>query len=202
MATKKIKRKNYYETIGKKEEFWRKIEDKTHKTNQDELERASISVMAEKYGIEAIQRKAEQMYIEAGALQDKLFGHDLTNMNTVKEEILNTKNKLGEIFNLIPARLRKTLFNDNVGEFVNSYINGDEQKLTELSKHGLVSEKQLNKVKIAREQREAKRKEEETKIRFAELIKQKEGELYETFKKTGNIAISNQINNTDNNTNV
>lgn len=202
MTTKKFKRQNYYQTIGNKPNFYRKIKDKEHKTNQDELERASISIMAEKYGIDAIMSKAEKMYIDNLSLQDELYGHDMCNMTSVKENLLNNKNKLKRLFERIPARIRKTIFNDNIGEFLNSYTSGDEKKLTELSKYGLVSEKQLDKLKTFKKEQEKIKLEEQNKIKFAELMKNKEQELYETFKKTGNISISNQSNNTTNNENV
>ena len=116
--------------------------------------------------------------------------------------MLNTKKKLNNLFENIPARMRKELFNDNPMEFVNAYVTNDEKKLTELSKVGLVSQSQLETVKNYNAN--IKKINEENKIRqkfIAELEKQKEG-LYDTFKATGNINLNNIQNNETGNADI
>ena len=139
--------KNHYSQIGRKEGFSIKYEDEDM-TDQSQLSSASIVEMAKRFGIDAIIAKAERTNIEADSLlAGKLYGHDFTQMFNSKEEMLNTKKKLNNLFENIPARMRKELFNDNPMEFVNAYVTNDEKKLTELSKVGLVSQTQLESVK-------------------------------------------------------
>lgn len=196
-----IKFKNHYSQIGKKEEFKVKYDEKDM-TDQSQLCSASIVEMARKYGIDAIIAKAEQRNLEAGAIQDKLYGHDFTNMFKSREELLNTKKKLNNIFENIPARMRKEYFNDNPMEFINAYTSNDEKKLGKLAEIGLVSETQLNAVKTYNANKRAVETENANKARFIEQLEKQQGALYENFKKTGNITISNLENNTTPNTSI
>lgn len=198
MEKTKTKYKNYYGTIGRKEEFFTSYPNAEDKTDQSQLASASITEMAKRFGIEAIESKATRMYIEAGKLQDQLYGMDLTKLAD-KETMLNTKKKLNNLFNNIPAKMRKDMFHDSVEEFINSFTFNDEEKLTQLNKIGLVSKTQLENVKAYNNRVKMENAENAIKIKFAEAVEAQKGQLYETFKKTGNIISGNMDDNTKNN---
>lgn len=178
---------NYYNTIGRKEDFKRKITGESL-TDQSQYVSASIREMAKRFGIEAIMAKAEQLSATE-SLKDNLYGNDFTQMFKSKDALLNTKKKLREQFEKIPARLRKTLFSDNVEEFVNAYTYNDTNKLKELNKVGIVSDTQLEQAIAYNKELETTRLENQTRNNFIkELEKKKEG-LYAQFKETGTINI-------------
>ena len=196
--------RNYYTTKERKPEFQKLVEGESL-TDQSQYASASIREMAKRFGIEAIMAKAEQL-TATESLKDHLYGNDFTKMFKSKEELLNVKKRLREQFELIPARMRKTIFNDNVEEFVNAYTYNDINKLTELNKVGIVSTSQLEQAIAYDTKLKETAKENQLKSKFvAELEKQKEG-LYEEFKKTGSINLGNiqkptvNIPNTENNT--
>lgn len=188
-----IKFKNHYSQIGKKEEFKVKYtaEDKT---DQSQLCSASITEMAKRFGIDAIIAKAQQTTIDTN-LQDKLYGNDYTQMFKSKEDLLNVKKKLNNVFENIPAILRKQLFNDNPMEFINAYTTNDEIKLGKLKEIGLVSETQFEQVKQFNAQRKAEKQENETRLAFINKLEKEQGAMYEQFKKTGNINYSSKQDN-------
>lgn len=189
---KTINFKDSYSERTTKEEFFTTPDD-TQMTDQSQVCQASIVEMAKKFGIDAIIAKAEQTQIDDN-LKNQLYGHDFTNMFHSKEERLNVKNKLNNVFENIPARLRKELFQDSVANFVDAYVTNDEKKLTELNKIGLVSDTQLNQVKTFNENLAYAKKEAETQKAFAEKMNELKGGLYETFKTTGNISFDNNQN--------
>ena len=196
--------RNYYTTKERKPEFQKLVEGESL-TDQSQYASASIREMAKRFGIEAIMAKAEQL-TATESLKDHLYGNDFTKMFKSKEELLNVKKRLREQFELIPARMRKTIFNDNVEEFVNAYTYNDINKLTELNKVGIVSTSQLEQAIAYDTKLKETAKENQLKSKFvAELEKQKEG-LYEEFKKTGSINLGNiqkptvNIPNTENST--
>lgn len=198
-TTKKFK--NYYDTIGIKPESHIKYKAKDM-TDQSQLASASISEMAKKFGIEALKSKAEKTYIDSLQLQNQLFGHDFTKMNQSKEELLNIKRKLTNMFNCIPAGMRKELFQDNIHKFLETYTSNDEVKLQKLVNVGLVSESQYNQVVTNNNKLKAEKIENEKRESFIkELEKQKEG-IYETFKKTGNINFTDNQNNAADNPSI
>ena len=120
-------------------------------------------------------------------------------MHTSVEELLNTKKRINNLFEKIPAIIRKEEFNDNPMEFVNAYVTNDEKRLTQLNKLGIVSDTQLNQVKNYNQNLRKQKKEELTRKAFIEKLEQKKGALYEKFKETGEISINNSKDNTDNN---
>ena len=175
-----------------------------HQRASKELERKGEKILKKekKFGIDAMISLAKQRTLEAESTKSAIYGLDLTKGAKSKEEILNIKNRLNNIFLNIPALIRKEMFKDNPIEFINAYTSGDINKLTELNKIGLVSDTQLTNVKnynnkILEEQREANQR----KSFIEKLESMKEG-LYETFKNTGNININSIQNNSINNTNV
>lgn len=192
-----IKFKNHYNQIGRKEDFKIKY-DEEDMTDQSQLSSASITEMAKRYGIDAIMAKAEQRNLEAGAIQDKLFGHDFTNMFKSREELLNTKKNLNNLFENIPARIRKEYFNDNPMEFINAYTTNDENKLEKLAEIGIVSQTQLENVKTYNANKRAIIAENEKRKAFITELEKQQGALYENFKTTGNINIGTNNNNTTN----
>ncbi len=197
-----MKFKNHYSQIGKKEGFKIKY-DAEDLTDQSQLSSASITEMAKRYGIDAIIAKAEQKNVEANsALANKLYGNDYTQMFKSKEELLNTKKRLNNLFENIPARIRKEQFNDNPMEFINAYTCNDETKLGKLAEIGIVSKSQLESVKNYNKQIKLQKQEIETQKAFIKALESKQGELYEKFKETGNININNIQNNQTDNTNV
>lgn len=201
MATAKIKFKNKYDTIGRKDEFARKL-TKEDMTDQSQIIGASIVEMAKRFGIDAIIAKAEQRIVDNEKLLDKLYGNDYTKLFTSKEEMLNTRKKLIGMFETIPARIRKEVFNDNVGEWLNAYTMNDETKLGQLNKIGLVSDSQMEQVKTYNKNKRLQMQEEITRQNFIKALEtQKEG-LYETFKTTGSINFNSGNDSTTNNTNV
>lgn len=197
-----MKFKNRYSGQGRKEEFFTKQENKEDLTDQSQISSASISSMAKKFGIDALIAKAQKMNIENEKILDQLYGNDYTKMFTSRDELLNTKKKLNNLFEHLPAKMRKEVFNDNVMEFVNAYTTNDENKLTQLHKLGIVDEHQLNSVKSYNANIRAQKQEAETKARFIAELERNQGAIYENFKKTGNISINNMQNNTVNNENV
>ena len=192
--------KDTYSEIRKKEEFYKKHEGEDM-TDQSQLCGASIVEMAKKFGIEAIIAKAEATEID-DTLKDKLYGNDFTNMFKNKEDMLNTRKKIMNLFENIPARIRKEQFGDDVASFLNAYTTNDENKLGALNKIGIVSDTQLNSVKEYNKLQKQIRQENETRKRFTELLEQKGNILYENFKKFGDITKNNQINNTASNQDV
>lgn len=141
----KTKFKNNYSERRKKNEFYREIEGES-KTDQDQLAQASISIMAEKFGIDAIINKARQMEPDEYT-KSQLYGRDLTKYLTNKDEVLNLKRDLNLVFETLPAMMRKQLFNDRVEEFVEAYSSSNIEKLEALKKYGLVHEQQLDNLK-------------------------------------------------------
>ena len=140
-----IKFKNAYEN-KRNEKFFTKIDYEDDPTDQSQIIGASMREMAKKFGIDALIAKAEQTMINE-SLQNELYGNDYTNMFTSKEHLLNVKKNVHNLFERIPARIRKEIFNDNVQEFLDAYTTNDENKLTTLNKYGIVSDSQLNAVK-------------------------------------------------------
>lgn len=195
-----IKFKNHYNQIGRKEEF--KISyDEPDMTDQSQLSSASITEMAKRYGIDAIMAKAQQRIVEENsALAGKLYGNDYSNMFTSKEEMLNVKKKLNNVFENIPAIIRKEVFKDNPMEFINAYTTNDETKLEKLAEIGLVSQTQLENVKQYNANQRAIKAENETRKAFITELEKQQGALYETFKTSGNINLSINNDNTKNTT--
>lgn len=196
-----LKFKNHYNQIGRKEDFKIKYtaEDMT---DQSQVVGASITEMARKYGIDAIIAKASQRNIEAGQLQDKLYGNDYTQMFKSKEEMLNVKRKLNNLFENIPAIIRKEQFGDNIMNFINAYTTNDETKLGKLAEIGLVSQKQLENVKAYNANIKAEKQEAANRQAFIAELEKQQGALYETFKTTGTININHNQINTENTPNV
>lgn len=192
-----IKFKNHYNQIGKKEGFKTKYEAEDM-TDQSQLSSASITEMAKRYGIDAIIAKANQRNIEAGQLQDKLYGNDYTQMFKSREELLNVKKKLNNVFENIPAIIRKEQFGDNVMNFINAYTSNDEVKLGKLAEIGLVSQTQLETVKAYNANKKAQAEESIKRQEFITQLEKQQGALYENFKTTGNINIGTNNNNTTN----
>lgn len=199
--TEKTKIRYRYSEMKKKPEFYRPTESKETLTDQSQICSASIVEMAKKFGIDAIIAKAEKMEID-DRLKDKLYGHDYTKMFKSREELLNTKKRLNNLFENVPARIRKEIFNDSVEEFINAYTYNDETKLTQLNRLGLVSDTQLDNVKKYNQKIEKERIETETRAKFTEELKKQGETLYETFKKTGIINTNDIKNNTANNSNI
>lgn len=195
-----MKFKNHYETKKIKKEFFTKI-SKEDMTDQSQLASASIVEMAKRYGIDAILAKAEQTQVDQNVM-DKLYGHDLTKLYTDKAEMLTMRNKLNNLFENIPARLRKNMFDDKVENFIHAYTSNDENKLEALSGIGLVSKTQLENVKEYNKIKREEAKEAIKRQEFTDMLKDKGVELYEQFKKTGNIINNNIQNNTTDNKNV
>lgn len=178
--------KNSYDSREVQKEFFTKIKGED-KTDQSQLAGASIVEMAKKFGIDAIIAKAEQTYINEN-LQDKLYGHDLTSMYQSKEELLNVKKKLNNLFENIPARIRKEVFNDDPAEFLNAYTFNDETKLAELNKLGIVSDTQINQVKEYNQMKAKEKAEAKLREQFVNELQKQGDTLYENFKKTGNVT--------------
>ncbi len=195
-----IKFKDRYSEQKIKEEFYT-TPDKTEMTDQSQYASASIVEMAKKFGIDAIIAKAEQTQVN-DAVKDQLYGHDFTNMFHSAEERLNVRNKLRNVFENVPARIRKSVFNDSIANFIDAYVTNDETKLTELNKIGLVSDTQLANVKQFNAEMNAAKKESETRKAFIEKLESEKGGMYETFKQTGNIVINNNQNGTSDSGNV
>lgn len=194
-----MKRNNYYNTIGTKEEFKTKIAEMESLTNQDQLASASIVAMAEKYGIEAIIAKAKQQELEAGQTQSMLFGIDISQGFKSREQMLGVGQKLNTIFERIPAKIRKEIFNDKVGNFIDKYTNGDLKTAIEMEKIGLMSKKQVQSIQTKIE--EIKRIENESRLRdeFIAKLETQKNNLFEAYKKTGTININQTNNNSSTN---
>lgn len=197
-----MKFKNFYNNRKVKEEFFTKQENREELTDQSQITSASISAMAEKFGIDAVIAKAQQKNIESETLKAQLYGNDFSQMFKSKEEMLNTKNKLNRLFEKLPARIRKEEFNDNVVNFVNAYTNGDEKKLESLNKLGIVSDKQLNYVKNMNETKQAEKNENIKRTEFITKLENMKAGLYENYKKTGTINIDIPKDITVNNNNL
>lgn len=193
--------KNKYEQ-RKREEFFTKYENNEKKTDESQHCQASITEMAKKFGIDAMISLAKQRTLEAESTKSAIYGLDLTKGAKSKEEILNIKNRLNNVFMNIPAIIRKEMFKDNPIEFINAYTSGDINKLTELNKIGLLSDTQLDNVKSYNEKILKEQKEAIQRKSFIEKLESMKEGLYETFKNTGNIDINNIQNNSANNTNV
>ena len=194
--------KNHYNQIGKKKDFKTKY-NAEDETDQSQIASASIVEMAKRYGIDAIIAKAEQKNIEANSsLANQLYGHDFTNMFNSKEEMLNVKKKLNNLFENIPARIRKEIFKDNPMEFINAYATNDEKKLGKLAEIGIVSQSQLEDVKQYNIQKNKERIETETRKAFITELEKKTGALYEEFKTNGNININVNKNDAINNPSI
>lgn len=194
--------KNYYENRKRHDEFKWKQKDKTSLTDQSQLCGASIVEMAKRFGIDAIIAKAEKTIVDNINLQDKLYGNDFTKLFKSPEERLNVKRNLNRLFELIPARIRKTEFNDNVADFINAYTTNDINKLTKLEEIGIVSKTQLEQVKQLNKEINNKKQEIETKKAFLNKLEEMKGGLYENFAKTGNIDFNINQNNTGSNTDL
>ena len=191
-----IKFKNHYNQIGRKKDFKIKYHAEDM-TDQSQLSSASICEMAKRYGIDAIIAKAKQTNIEAdSALAGKLYGHDYTNMFNSKEEMLNVKKKLNNLFENIPAEIRKKEFNDDPMQFINAYTTNNENKLSKLADIGIVSKSQLEQVKKFNANRRAIEAENLTRQNFINELEKQQGAMYENFKKNGNITFNNMANNT------
>lgn len=158
--------------------------------------------MAKRFGIDAIIAKAEKTVIDSISLQDKLYGNDFTKLFKSPEERLNVKRNLNRLFELIPARIRKNEFNDNVADFVNAYTTNDENKLKKLQDIGLISKTQLDQVKEYNTEMNKKKQEIKTKKAFLDKLEEIKGGLYENFAKTGNIDFNINQNNTSSDTNL
>lgn len=191
-----------YDKIRKKEEFFTEYdkEKAVDMTDQSQLCGASIVEMAKKFGIDAIIAKAEQRMVDNNKILDQLYGNDYTKMFNTTENMLNVKKKLNNLFENIPARIRKEMFNDNVSEFIQAYTTNDETKLNTLNKIGLVSDTQLEQVRNYNESKRKETKENELRKAFSEKMNKLEKGLYDKFKETGNIDISINKNNAANNT--
>lgn len=192
--------KNSYSIIGRKDDFKIKYEEKDM-TDQSQLASASITEMAKRYGIDAIMARAEQMEVNE-EVKNRLYGNDYTQMFNSREELLNTKKKLNNLFENIPARIRKEVFNDEPMEFVNAYTSNDENKLDKLQKIGIISESQMEQVRAYNQNKRQIELENKKRAEFISKLEQKQGEMYETFKKTGDIAININQNSSANNSSV
>ncbi len=192
--------KNHYSQIGRKKDFGIKYEAEDM-TDQSQIVGASITEMAKKFGIDAIMARAEQLNVD-DKLKDQLYGHDYTQMFNSREELLNVKKKLNNVFENIPARIRKETFNDDPMEFINAYTSNDETKLEKLKEIGLVSNTQFNQVKEINNNRRITEAENLKRKEFISKLNETQGELYENFKKTGNIAFNVGKNDTVNNSSV
>lgn len=193
--------KNKYER-RQRTEFWKKYENNQKVTDESQQSQASITEMAKKYGIEALEMKAMKTNIEASELQNRLYGNDLTKSFNSREELLKTKMKLNKEFEKLPAVLRKQLFNDNVVEFVNAYTSEDLNKLEVMKNHGIISETQLNNVKTYINNKELARKEELNRKQFIDRLETMKEGLYENYKATGTITLNNLQGDTTNNKTV
>lgn len=192
-----IRFKNRYSEQRQKDEFYTEC-DQTQVTDQSQLCGASIVEMAKRFGIDAIIAKAEKTVLDNEKIQDQLYGHDYTKMFKSSDERLNVKNKLTNLFENIPARIRKEYFNDSIANFIDAYVTNDEKKLTQLNKLGIVSNSQLEKVVEFNINNMKEKQEAEIRKNFINALeKQKEG-LYETYKTTGNITIDNNNDNAEN----
>lgn len=178
------------ETEKDRKQFKKELTDE-RLTDQSQLERASITEMAKKFGIDALMAKAEQNYINED-LQNKLYGIDYTKMFTSMDELLKTKKKLNRVFEQIPARIRKEEFHDNVAEFVTAYTSSDENRLERLNKYGIISDSQLNNVKTRNNNIRAEREEAAKKEEFIRKLEEQKAGLYEKFKTTGTIETTVQ----------
>lgn len=196
----KINFKDRYCEERKKEEFYTEPEQ-TQMTDESQLCQASIVEMAKKFGIDAIIAKAKQTEIDDN-LKNQLYGHDFSDMFKSREDRLKVKNKLNNVFENIPAQMRKELFHDDVTKFVDAYVTNDIEKLTGLNKVGIVSDSQLQQVKDFNAKLEAQKREIETRKAFMNKLNEVNGDLYENYKKTGNITINSSENSTPGNTNV
>lgn len=186
-----IKFKNHYNQIGRKKDFTIKYEAEDM-TDQSQLTSASICEMAKRYGIDAIIAKAKQTNIEADSmLAGKLYGHDFTNMFNSKEEMLNVKKRIGNLFENIPAEIRKTIFKDNPINFINAYVTNDENKLEQLENIGIISKTQLEQVRNYNKNKKAIAEENINRERFIKELEKQQGAMYENFKKNGNINFNN-----------
>lgn len=192
---------NTYMTRVKKPEFFTNIKNDNDMTDQSQIYSASITEMAKRFGIDAIIAKAKQTQIDQSVM-DKLYGHDLTKLYTDRAELLNTKKKLNNLFENIPAIIRKQEFNDSVEEFINAYTYNDEKKLEKLNKLGIVSTTQLENVKEYNKIQRERAQEELTRKKFTDYLESKGVDFYEEFKKTGSIGNSNLQNNTDSNKDI
>lgn len=174
MTTKTtIEFENGYNSRKIKSEFFREISGES-KTNQDHLAQASISIMAEKFGIDAIINKAKANE-PSQYTQQQLFGVNLCNFISDNANLLNLKRDLSKVFEQVPAKIRKELFNDDVKEFVHSYSEGNINKLRELEKYGLVNGLQVDKLEQHYKDIENQKKIEfESKVNEALNIKLKE----------------------------
>lgn len=190
MTKKKITFKNSYNTVGHKPEFGIKYKAEDM-TDQSQHASASISEMAKKYGIEALMSKANKQYVDSIALQDQFFGHDFTQMQQSKEDLLNVKKKVTNLFNNIPAAIRKTVFNDNIQNFLDTYTSNDVNKITALRNIGLVSDTQLNAVVNYNNKLKEEKLNNQKRKEFIAALEAQQGALYENFKNTGNIIINN-----------
>lgn len=196
-----MKRVNQYETRKIKKEFQRNPAKEKDLTRQDQVVQASITEMANRYGIDAIIAKAKAKEVDQ-VVMDKLYGHDLTEMYQDKSQLLNVRNRLTNVFNNIPAGIRKEMFHDRPEEFVQAYMINDEKKLEALQKVGIVSKTQLEKVKKYNQNLKNIEIENKKRLEFTEQLKLKGDLLYENFKRTGDIIYNNNQNITDNNQNV
>lgn len=160
-------------------------------TDQSQHANASIREMAKKYGIDALMDKATRTYIDSIKVQDQFYGFDLSKNFNNTEDILSTKNKLNKLFELIPAGIRKTEFNDNPQAFVEAFTGKDSKKIEILNKYGIISDTQLNQHKAEIQRQAEIAKENQTKNAFIEKLETMKGGLYEQFKQTGDINMSN-----------
>lgn len=134
-----------YNSNIKKDNFFRKVSAESL-TNQDQLANAKISIMAEKFGIDALISKAKKQTIELD-LQAELYGNDLSNFITNKTDLLQTKANIRRLFERIPAIIRKETFGDNVENFIECYTSGNVEKLEKLVPCGIVNNNQINALK-------------------------------------------------------
>lgn len=171
-------------------------------TDQSQHANASIREMAKKYGIDALMDKATRTYIDSLQVQEKFYGFDLSKNFNNTEDILNTKNKLNKLFELIPAGIRKTEFNDNPQSFVEAFTGKDSKKIEILNKYGIISDTQLNQHKAEMKRLAEIAIEDKTKTAFVEKLETMKEGLYEQFKKTGNINLPNIPNVSVDNQNV
>lgn len=165
-------------------------------TDQSQIYGASIVEMAKRFGIDAIINLAEKRNIENESLKNKLYGNDFTKLHKSKEELLNTKRRVAQIFEQIPARIRKEMFNDDVVEFVNAYTTNDEKKVEKLTEIGLVSKTQFENLKQYNLQQENIAKENKLRENFVNALNEVKGTMYENYKKTGTIDFNSQNNDT------
>ncbi len=192
--------KNKYSQMGRKEEFDLDY-SKEDMTDQSQAINGSITEMAKKYGIDAIIAKAEQMQVN-DSIKDQLYGNDYTLMFNSTEELLNTKKRIKGLFESIPARIRKEVFNDDIAEFLNGYTTNDINKLKALNKIGIVSDTQIKNIEDYNKQKQQEINEQITKQKFIKELEAKQGDIYEQFKKTGNISINFNTNNSGNSESV